>query len=256
MLDLHWFIPEGMSQLHALILICTSFVTSFITASIGIGGGTVLLAVMAQIVPAKAIVPVHGVVQLGSNAGRALILLKHVNWPFIGYFCLGCCAGGLAGGHIVFALPNAVIKLILGCFILITVWAEKFSPKASPSKKGIVFSGAITTLLSMFVGATGPLVIAFVKRTQLPPLALVASSAASLVAQHTVKLLAFGLVGFAFYSYAGLITAMILTGFLGTLCGKQVLLKISPKIFKQTLNIVLSVLALRLIYESTKKLLA
>jgi hypothetical protein len=38
----------------------------------GIGGGAALLAVMASLVPPAALIPVHGVVQVGSNLGRAL----------------------------------------------------------------------------------------------------------------------------------------------------------------------------------------
>jgi len=255
MLDLYIFTPDNITLLGAFTLIILSFFTSMLTAAMGIGGGTVLLAVMAQIVPAKAIVPVHGVVQLGSNTGRALIMLKHVDKPFLLYFALGCIVGALIGGQIAFSLPADILRLTLGLFILFTVWVGATFPNLSMNKNSIIGGGIFTTMLSMFVGATGPLVIAMVKHMKSLPVQLVATSAAALVIQHTLKLVAFGFIGFAFLPYLPLTAAMIATGFLGTLIGKKILMKTPPKKFKLALNILISVLALRLIYEALKNML-
>ena len=50
MVDLSHLLEAG-----SIGLILLSFFTSFMTASIGIGGGTLMLAAMAQILPAAAI---------------------------------------------------------------------------------------------------------------------------------------------------------------------------------------------------------
>jgi uncharacterized protein len=63
--------PEGMEPATAAILIFASFFTSATTASFGLGGGVTLLAMMSQFVPVADLVPVHGLVQLGSNTGSA-----------------------------------------------------------------------------------------------------------------------------------------------------------------------------------------
>ncbi len=64
------FLPEGLSQAAFWAIMVASFVGSFITAAFGIGGGALLLAIMATLMPPAALIPVHGVVQAGSNAGR------------------------------------------------------------------------------------------------------------------------------------------------------------------------------------------
>ena len=46
------------------VLVPIAFLTSAFTAMAGIGGGLVLVALMPGFLPAQAIVPVHGVVQL------------------------------------------------------------------------------------------------------------------------------------------------------------------------------------------------
>ena len=64
-----------------------------LTAAVGIGGGTVLLAVMAQVLPIKAIVPIHGVVQFGSNFGRAAIMMRQLSKPVVLWFLAGSVVG-------------------------------------------------------------------------------------------------------------------------------------------------------------------
>ena len=54
--------------METYFLIGVSFLTSTFTGIIGIGGGLMLISVMPGLLPAAAIVPVHGAVQLASNS--------------------------------------------------------------------------------------------------------------------------------------------------------------------------------------------
>ena len=67
---------------------------------------------------------------------------------------------------------------------------------------------------------------------------------------------AFGLVGFAFAPYIGLLVAMLAFGFLGTVCGRHVLVRMKEEIFRTGFKIVLTLLALRLGYTAISKLMA
>ena len=242
-------IPDVLSAADFWLLVVVSFFTSFMTAAVGIGGGTVLLAIMAQIVPVKAIIPVHGVVQLGSNVGRTLVMLTSVNKALFGWFVIGCVIGAFVGGQIVVTLPVDILRLTLGAFILYSTWGPKLGGFAR-SNKALALGGLLTTTLTMFVGATGPFVMAMLRPFQLTPVGLVATFSASVAFQHLMKVLVFGLVGFAFGPYLPLIVLMIASGFAGTLVGKRHLVSVEPKKFALGLNIVLTLLALRLIGQA------
>lgn len=229
-----------------LILIGSSFFTSFLTAAVGIGGGTLLLAVMAQILPAAAIIPVHGVVQLGSNLGRSLLMLAHIHWPLVCVFIAGSLVGALVGGQLVVSLPSTILKPILGVFILYSVWGPTFKT-STLSQSGLALGGAVTTLLTLFVGATGPLVLSLVRTFKLSPAATVATNSICVLMQHGLKIAVFGFLGFAFAPYLTLVAAMITTGFIGTYLGRAVLLKTPPAHFDGALKIILSILAVRLL---------
>jgi uncharacterized membrane protein YfcA len=252
--DIASLVPDGLSQLWFVTLIALSFFTSMLTAAVGIGGGTILIAALAQALPAAAIIPIHGIVQLGSNTGRALIMLKYVLREYLLYFLVGSAVGALIGGNLVVSLPADVLRLILGGFILLTVWVGNLVPKQAFSKKGFAIGGCITTILTMFVGATGPLIVAMARQLGASPEKMVATTSACLVIQHTLKIAAFGMLGFVFTPYIPMIIAMIVTGFLGTLIGKRILMRTPPKRFEHVLNILITILALRLIYVALTNL--
>lgn len=54
-------LPESLSLPVALFLLASSVITSMITASLGAGGGVLLLILMATWIPAAAIIPVQGI---------------------------------------------------------------------------------------------------------------------------------------------------------------------------------------------------
>jgi len=88
-----------------------------------------------------------------------------------------------------------------------------------------------------------------VKSMRLGRVEHVATHSACMVAQHFIKVIAFGLLGFNYGPYAGLVVAMVLSGFLGTVVGKHVLVKMNDQTFHKVLAVLLSLLALRLLYE-------
>jgi len=208
-----------------------------------------MLAMIAQLLPAQAIIPIHGAVQLGSNTGRALVMFKDVRWDIFVWFCAGSIIGAVAGGNVVINLPIELIRGLLGGFILFTIWGPNTINIVS-NRSTLAIGGLISTFLTMFVGATGPFVILMYRALQLGKLQLVATSAVSLIVQHALKVAVFGLLGFAFSSYLSLLILMISSGFVGTLIGKNILLSIDEQRFKWWLNIILSILALRLLWTA------
>lgn len=241
-------LPESISLLQAGGLLLTSFITSLITAAMGIGGGVLLLAVMATVVPAAALIPVHGLVQLGSNGNRALMTRQHIDWPLTRLFIAGALPGAVVASFIVIQLPLSAIQLAVAGFILFLVWGPK-PRKHEVSSAGLIIAGAVTTLISMFVGATGPLVAAFVHRLGFDKYRTVASFAACMTCQHMLKIGVFGVVGFAFLDWLALIVAMIVTGFAGTWSGLHILNRIPAERFQLLFRLVVTALALKLIWQ-------
>jgi uncharacterized membrane protein YfcA len=241
-----WLLPEGVAPLAAAIVLVASFFTSALTASFGLGGGLALLAVMTALFPPAAVVPVHGVAQLGSNAGRFLLQRAHVVWPMALWFLLGSALGAAIGARLYVEVPERLLQGLIGGFVLATVWGPK--PKGfAPGRVTFFATGAASALLSMFVSATGPIAAAMIGVAKLDKPKTVATHAAAMTGQHLLKSIAFGIVGFAFAEWAAIIALIVGAGFLGTLAGTRFLKKMPEENFRQGFRFVLTFIACYLI---------
>ena len=244
-------LPSTVTLPDAGLLVVASLFTSFITAAFGIGGGVTLIALLALLLPPIALIPVHGVVQLGSNGGRVAIMAKDVSWRPILPFIIGAVIGASIGGAVVVQLPSWLVQLALGIFIIWVVLV-----KMPPIQKRYVFlGGVISSFLTMFFGATGNFIAAMVKSMNLEPAPHVATHSMMMTIQHFIKVLIFGIVGFQFGPYLPLIGAMLISGFVGTIIGRQFLTKAGGRYFKQVLNTILFLAAARLIWAGLAGLL-
>ncbi len=235
----------GFDPLIALILLGVSFIGSFITVALGIGGGALLLAVMAALMPPAALIPVHGVVQVGSNLLRAVLMVRKTHWPPVLAFAIGTGAGVVIGGSIAISLPPGFVLIGVGSFV---IWSVLLKPPAWLSRFPFV-TGLLSSFLTMFFGATGVFVTNFTKSLRLSRENHVATHAVLMTLQHGLKVVAFGMLGFAYGPWIGFIILMIITGFLGTLLGHRVLIRLTDHRFKQALDIVLLLISARLIWQ-------
>ncbi len=237
----------GLALWSFLLLCGVSFLGSFVAAALGLGGGGLTIAAMALFLPPAVLIPVHGMVQLGSNGGRAALLRSHILIEILPAFLLGTILGAALGVQLVIALPIALLQGVLAAFILYTTWAPKFRA-SNPGKKTFFGLGAVGAFVTMFVGATGPLVAPFAAAASDQRQQVVATHAALMTIQHGLKIVAFGAVGFAFGPYLPLLAGLLGCGFAGTYAGRHLLHRLPERAFRIGLKAILTAIALRLLY--------
>lgn len=237
--------PEILSQLDVALLVFTAFVASYITAALGIGGGLLLLSVMANILPITHLIPVHGIVQVASNAGRAAMLWRCIDVRMLVYFSLGSAVGFWLAPYIVVELSLALLQISVAAFILLLQWGPKLRFTAKGNAALVVQGGAIT-LLSTLVGATGPLVASMLNHLQVKQV-LVATMAAMQTVQHSLKSLVFVQLGVDLAPWLGLILIMVIAGFVGTHLGLRKMMKLPEDKFRFWFRWLITLLSLRML---------
>lgn len=230
-------------------LVLTAAFTSMMTAALGAGGGVMLLAVMAQVLPPQVIIPVHGIVQMGSNLGRAIMAWRHIDWTVIAAFVPGAVIGAGLGAWLLVSLPPTVLYLSIAATILYLCWGPKL-PRLVLGPAGTAVAGAVTTFLTLFAGATGPLVAAFIKQIHADRFRSIATFAAAMSVQHVFKAGVFVGAGVDLADWLGPMAAMIGAGALGTWAGLHLLKKMQDADFTRLFNTVLTLLALRLVWQA------
>ncbi|MCB2099340.1 MAG: sulfite exporter TauE/SafE family protein [Rhodobacterales bacterium] len=236
-----------------LALCGLSFIGSFITVAMGLGGGLLMLAGMALFLTPAVMIPLHGVVQLGSNAGRAYLMRRHVVLSVLPVFAAGSILGALVGANLFVALPVSVLQIILGLFVLYAVWAPRFKT-ARPGRAAFFGVGAVAAFTTMFVGATGPLIAPFGMAITNTRQEFVGTHATFMTLQHGIKVVAFGIIGFAFGAYLPLLAGLLLSGFAGTYVGRLALNRLPEGTFRMGLKLIITLLALRVLWNGVADL--
>lgn len=232
-----------MSLSISLLLAGVAFLASGFTAMVGIGGGVMLVAVMATLMPVSLLVPLHGVSQLASNASRVACDPRHVQWPLVRAFVLGLLPGLLLGLPLAGSLSETAMQLSLGGFILITTWL----PQLLRLPGNFLGLGALQGLLTPVLGATGVLNGPFLLRQGLARDAVAVTQGMMMSILGLSKTLSFAVMGFAFGRHLLLLVLLCVGVMGGSWAGTRLRKRLHPQKFYAIFKVAVTLLGLRLL---------
>ncbi len=225
------------------------FFTAALTTITGTGGGVILLATMLQFLAPAAAIPVHGAVQLVTNAWRLWLLRGGLSWPLIIRFGLPMPFGIALGLWLFQGLSKETVQIAIGGFILFTLFTRGLRALRDWELplSGFIPLGFVVGTLNVIVGVVNPILGVFMIRKDLDREGVVGTMSFFAFLGHTLKVAGFSLVGFSFVIYGPLIAAMIPAVLAGTYVGRQLLGRFSERLFQTLLKVTLTLLALKLI---------
>ena len=245
--------------MEQIILIIAALLTSSISAVTGMGGGIILLGIMAILIPeGYMVIALHGIIQMVSNGTRTFVFRDQIKKNLISEYFIGAIVGLGLSIFIVYVLmhfhnvttANQIsfdyLKPIIGLYILWYLYLR--GPKKEQKNKLFIIVGFISGISSIFIGAVGPLIAPFFLRSDLNKENIIANKAACQIITHLGKIpifmYFFELDYLAQYST---LFPLIVSVYIGTNIGKKLLHSISDKTFKIIFKICLTIISLRLI---------
>ena len=244
--------PEGLTAAAVAALAAAAFLTSILSAVVGMAGGITLLGVMLLFLDPLDAIPLHGIVQLVSNGSRTWVQREHVVRPIVIRYAIPLLPAAALGLLFARGLDPVVLKTAIGVFVLVATWRSQWlliglHPERVDPKRRFAVLGAIAGFLNMTVGATGPFIAPFFLDLGLTRFQLIGTKAACQLLGHVSKVLVFGLGGFAFGAEAGLIGLLCACVVVGTWAGSRMLHLVDERQFTLLYRAVLTLVALRLV---------
>lgn len=234
------------------LLVIASLVTATISAILGMGGGLTLMAIFSVLLPVHVIVPLHGVVQLASNASRTIAFRTHIYRPVVWVFAPSTLIGALIARGLWNGDKLTWVRAAIGGVIIVFLVSRRLgrTVKTIPLPVyGIVGLGV--GLASIFVGATGPLLAPFFLRADFDKEQIVASKAMCQLWVHAIKLPVFLSLGFDYEPHLPLLAALIPAVVAGTWIGKNLLKRLAERTFLQLFESLLLIVAIYLLWVGT-----
>ena len=222
------------------------------------GGGIILLGIMAIIIPdGYIVIALHGIIQLISNVTRTYAFRNDIKNKLIKEFSIGSLIGSILSALIIILLikfynVNSAdeikidfLKPIIGLFI---IWHLFFKKQKKQKSKSFVKVGSISGIASIFIGATGPLIAPYFLNNNLTKKNIIANKAACQAITHITKIPLF--IFFFNLNYINeykILFPLIIAVYLGTYFGKNLLNNISEEIFLKLFKTILFIIAIKLI---------
>lgn len=232
--------------MNELLLIPITFLTSCLTAVLGMGGGVLLIAVMPGLVPAAVIMPLHAATQLASNLSRAGFGWRDIDPGIIPAFVVGALAGAWLGAEVYQRLDMHWLPAVIGLFILVFTWAPLPAVRGG-GQLSLLLLGFYQTGLGMVAGATGPVGAAVLLRRNTARDWLVVNTAVYMTLNHAIRVAAFVALGFSFAAWWPLLSGMIVAGILGSWVGTRLRHLVPQMNFQRLFRWMVTLLALRMI---------
>ena len=171
-----------------IVLIIASFIAALISGAVGFGGALILLPIVTISVGAEVAVPVLTIAQLIGNISRVSFGIKQVDWKSVALFCSTALPLSALGAFGFSVLPTDIVTRFIGVALIILVLFKMIKKiELKGNKKTLLIGGAMTGALSGLAGSGGPIGAAIFLSLGLPPVAYIASEAATAVAIHTLK---------------------------------------------------------------------
>ncbi len=223
-----------------------AFLSSTLAATVGMGGGVLLLACMPGLVPTSALLPLHAATQLASNASRCAFDRRQLQWSLAAPIALGAAAGALLGGEVYRGIAVDWLPAVIGVFILLITWLP-LPALPGGGRWSLILLGFYQTGLGMIAGATGPLGASVLARYRSERDWLVVNTALYMSLNHAFRLLAFLLLGFSFAPWWQLLVGMVLAVSAGSFLGTRLRRRIPQGDFSRWFRWLITLLALRMI---------
>lgn len=227
--------------------------TSILSAIAGLGGGVILLMVIAQFVAPTVAIPIQGAIQLASNSSRAWFLRHDVAWGPVGWSSILLLPASLLGVAIATSLPDDAIRVVLALFVLVLAWRPsvlRWRGGRDLPPPALIAVGGASGLINTTVGASGPVTSPFYKAVTATHASFVATAAVTQVFAHLSKLIAFAADGWSFREHLGVIAVGVLGVVVGSRIGTRLMGRFSEERLSQLFKVVLTALALRLLISA------
>jgi len=247
--------------MESVILIVAAFITSSISAVLGMGGGIILLGIMSILIPeGYVVVALHGIIQLVSNVTRSYVFRQHITGKIIRQYFPGAILGLCLSGLIIMILIKSfdvqsakdikvdILKPLIGIFIIWFLFGLR--PEVKDAQCHFFGVGTVSGLTTVFIGATGPLIAPFFLKGKLTKGNIIANKAVCQAISHAGKIPLFiYLFEYNYFAELGVLIPLIIAVFIGTNFGKQVLKFIPEQVFRILFKSTLTIIAIKLIVD-------
>lgn len=230
------FTPDGvMLETGAvLIVVAVMFLYTFVGICAGFGGGLTAMPLITMVLPLKMAAPMSVMVGTATALYATWLSRKETDWKSALVLIVFSLTGIPVGLYALSFLPDHIMKIGLGAFIILYSFYSLFIPRLPVYDKRWIAApmGAIAGALGAAFSTNGPPVVMYGMLRNLAPAAFRGTLNAFFTANNIAIIGGLATSGILTISTVKLVIFCIPTMILGSLVGQYVHKRISVKVFR------------------------
>lgn len=228
--------PDGvMLETRAvLIVVAVMFLYTFVGICAGFGGGLTAMPLITMVLPLKMAAPMSVMVGTATALYATWLSRKETDWKSALVLIVFSLAGIPVGLYALSYLPDHIMKIGLGAFIILYSFYSLFIPRLPVYDKRWIAApmGAVAGALGAAFSTNGPPVVMYGMLRNLAPAAFRGTLNAFFTANNIAIIGGLATSGILTLSTVKLVIFCIPTMLLGSLAGQYVHKRISVKVFR------------------------
>lgn len=230
------FTPDGVELETASILIVVGvmFLYTFVGICAGFGGGLTSMPLITMVLPLKMAAPMSVIVGTGTALYATWLSRKETDWKSAGVLIAFSLLGIPVGLYALSYVPDHIMKLGLGGFIILYSFYSLFIPRLPVYDRRWIAApmGAVAGALGAAFSTNGPPVVMYGMLRNLGPAAFRGTLNAFFTANNIAIIGGLATSGILTISTLKLVMLCIPTMILGSIVGQYVHKRISVKVFR------------------------
>lgn len=220
------------------VIAASGLVSSFVTAAIGIGGGLIVMPLLALVYPPREMVALTAPMFM-ANAVVTLWLYRKTFGTRRGYLALpGILAGIGIGARVLAVVPESLLRVLIGLIVLgflvvELAWRRNQGPSGLPVWAGVPLS-VLSGMVSAISNIGGTIISMYLLEPGMTPALFVGTLSFLYVIMTGVKIVLFGTMGIVSWNTIWPALPSLATIILGARLGRRVNGHISASGFRWT----------------------
>lgn len=228
--------PDGvpLETFSILVVVGVMFLYTFVGICAGFGGGLTSMPLITMVLPLKMAAPMSVIVGTGTALYATWLSRKETDWKSAAVLIIFSLLGIPVGLYALSYLPDHIMKIGLGGFIILYSFYSLFIPRLPVyDKRGIAAPmGAVAGALGAAFSTNGPPVVMYGMLRNLGPAAFRGTLNAFFTANNIAIIGGLTTSGILTISTVKLVVLCIPTMILGSIVGQYVHKRISVKVFR------------------------
>lgn len=220
-----------------ILIIIGVFLTSILSGVMGMGGGLILMALYALILPVNLAMSLHGFTQFFSNGSRTIMHYKKVQFDLVTKYLVGGLIAIFILSMIKFSPSKRMVLISLGIIPFISLLPKISSYFDITKNNRSYLCGFIVSSAQLLVGASGSLLDIFYISSPLNRHTIIANKSITQTIGHVFKMIyyMFVLEGFSEFIKFSPYTLGLIVIFtvIGNYIGKLILKRMNEDSFRR-----------------------